>query len=60
MPIDPDVAIGADLGTRSFSWSASDVLLYHLGIGAGSRAGEQLSPAEIFLFDDLRFAIIPK
>src|SRR4051812_31856955 len=34
MPIDPDVAIGADLGSLEFSWSESDVLLYHLAIGA--------------------------
>jgi len=34
MPIDPSVAIGAEVGTREFSWSESDVLLYHLGIGA--------------------------
>ena len=34
MPIDPDVAIGAELGSTDFSWSDSDVLLYHLGIGA--------------------------
>ncbi len=34
MPIDPDVAIGAELGSLEFSWSESDVLLYHLGIGA--------------------------
>ncbi|WP_028638153.1 MaoC family dehydratase [Nocardioides sp. URHA0032] len=34
MPIDPDVAIGAELGTTEFSWTESDVLLYHLAIGA--------------------------
>ena len=34
MPIDPDVAIGAELGSVDFSWTESDVLLYHLGIGA--------------------------
>ena len=34
MPIDPDVAIGAELGSLDFSWSDSDVLLYHLAIGA--------------------------
>jgi acyl dehydratase len=34
MPIDPDVAVGAQLPDRTFSWSESDVLLYHLGIGA--------------------------
>ncbi|EFQ82384.1 MaoC-like protein [Aeromicrobium marinum DSM 15272] len=40
MPIDPSVAIGAVVGTREFAWSASDVLLYHLGVGAGSRPGD--------------------
>lgn len=34
MPIDPDVAIGAELGSSTFSWTESDVLLYHLAIGA--------------------------
>ncbi|GEP37378.1 3-alpha,7-alpha,12-alpha-trihydroxy-5-beta-choles t-24-enoyl-CoA hydratase [Nocardioides psychrotolerans] len=43
MPIDPSVAIGAEIGERHFAWSPSDVLLYHLGIGAGSRAGDNLS-----------------
>ncbi|MFA6299698.1 MAG: MaoC/PaaZ C-terminal domain-containing protein [Nocardioides sp.] len=51
MPIDASVAIGADLGSREFSWSASDVLLYHLGIGAGSRPGDNLSP------DALRYTL---
>src|SRR5262245_22925564 len=34
MPIDPDVAIGAELPDRTFAWDESDVLLYHLAIGA--------------------------
>ncbi|HJR88974.1 MAG TPA: MaoC/PaaZ C-terminal domain-containing protein [Aeromicrobium sp.] len=34
MPIDPSKAIGADLPEVSFEWSDSDVLLYHLAIGA--------------------------
>jgi acyl dehydratase len=34
MPIDPDVAIGAEVARVDFSWSESDVLLYHLAIGA--------------------------
>lgn len=34
MPIDPSVAIGAELGSVQFSWTESDVLLYHLAIGA--------------------------
>lgn len=44
MPIDPDAAIGAELGEQAFSWNASDVLLYHLGIGAG---GDPCDPAEL-------------
>jgi acyl dehydratase len=36
MPIDPDVAIGADLGSVEFSWTSTDVLLYHLALGAGA------------------------
>mgnify|MGYP001767129885 CR=1 FL=1 len=47
MPINPDVAIGAELPERTFSWSASDVLLYHLAIGAGSRPGNHLDPAAL-------------
>jgi acyl dehydratase len=45
MPINPEEAIGADLGQRRFAWSSSDVLLYHLGIGAGTRNGDNLDPA---------------
>ncbi|NYD59201.1 acyl dehydratase [Nocardioides marinisabuli] len=47
MPIDPDLAIGADLGARTFSWDPSDVLLYHLGIGAGWRPGDQVDEAAL-------------
>lgn len=43
MPIDPSVAIGAEVGTREFSWTSSDVLLYQLAVGAGSRPGDNLS-----------------
>ena len=47
MPIDPDKAIGAALPERSFAWTESDVLLYHLGVGAGSRPGDQTDPASL-------------
>ena len=43
MPIDPAVALGAELPAQEFSWSSSDIQLYNLGLGAGSRptdAGE--------------------
>ncbi len=36
MPIDPEVALGAELEPVEFSWSSSDVQLYHLALGAGS------------------------
>ncbi|WP_020671775.1 MaoC/PaaZ C-terminal domain-containing protein [Amycolatopsis nigrescens] len=36
MPIDPSIAIGAEVGEVTFSWSESDVLLYHLALGAGA------------------------
>lgn len=36
MPIDPAVAIGADLGVTKFEWTSNDVLLYHLALGAGA------------------------
>jgi acyl dehydratase len=35
VPIDPEEAIGADLPEIVFSWTESDVLLYHLALGAG-------------------------
>ena len=44
MPIDAAKAVGATLPDRTFSWTASDVLLYHLGIGFGSRPGDNLDP----------------
>lgn len=34
MPIDPEIAIGATLPAVPFAWTASDVLLYHLALGA--------------------------
>lgn len=36
MPIDLAAALGAVLPEQRFSWSSSDVLLYHLAVGAGA------------------------
>jgi acyl dehydratase len=36
VPINLDEAIGAELPAVEFSWSSSDVQLYHLGLGAGA------------------------
>jgi acyl dehydratase len=38
MPIDREKALGADLGESQGSYSPDDVILYHLGIGAGFAA----------------------
>lgn len=35
MPINLDEALGAELEPVEFSWTSSDVQLYHLGLGAG-------------------------
>ena len=35
MPIDPALAIGVTLPETEISWTSSDVLLYHLALGAG-------------------------
>ena len=60
MPIDPDVAIGAQLPDRTFSWESSDVLLYHLGIGAGSSPGSQVDPAALrYTLDDDGLQVLP-
>ncbi|MGV0835522.1 MaoC/PaaZ C-terminal domain-containing protein [Mycolicibacterium thermoresistibile] len=36
MPINLDEALGAELDPIEFSWTSSDVQLYHLGLGAGA------------------------
>ena len=60
MPIDPDVAIGARLPDRSFSWDSSDVLLYHLAIGAGAEPGDHLSPSALrYILDDDHLQVLP-
>jgi len=38
MPVDRDKVLGASLGKSSGSWVTDDVILYHLGIGAGFAA----------------------
>jgi acyl dehydratase len=60
MPIDPSIAIGAQLPDRSFSWTSSDVLLYHLGIGAGSRPGDNTDLGALrYTLDDEHLQVLP-
>jgi acyl dehydratase len=35
MPIDPSKALGFDTGEAQYTYSKDDVILYHLGVGAG-------------------------
>ena len=50
MPIDLDVALGAELEPIEFSWSSRDVQLYHLGLGGGA---DPMNPRELrYLVDD--------
>jgi acyl dehydratase len=56
LPIDPSVAIGADLGATAFSWTSSDVLLYHLALGAGVAATD---PRELRYVLEDRLHVLP-
>ncbi len=60
MPIDTAVALAAAPRTQTFSWGASDVLLYHLGIGAGARPGDNLNAAALrYTLDDANLQVLP-
>jgi acyl dehydratase len=56
MPIDPTVALGAELESQEFTWTPSDVQLYHLGLGAGSRWTD---PGELRYLDDREPQVLP-
>ncbi|MFI6570363.1 MaoC/PaaZ C-terminal domain-containing protein [Nocardia fluminea] len=56
MPIDPATALGATLPAREFSWTPTDVQLYHLGLGAGARPTD---PAELAYLDDRAPQVLP-
>jgi len=60
MPIDPAKAIGAELPEVSFTWSTSDVLLYHLAIGAGSVPGSQTDAGALrYTLDNDALQVLP-
>ncbi|MDO3651134.1 MaoC/PaaZ C-terminal domain-containing protein [Nocardia mangyaensis] len=56
MPIDPQIALGAALPSREFSWTPTDVQLYHLGLGAGAHP---LDPVELAYLDDSAPQVLP-
>ena len=40
MPIDPKQALGRELGEGKYSYTRDQVILYHLGVGAGDQVVE--------------------
>ncbi|MFE3546946.1 MaoC/PaaZ C-terminal domain-containing protein [Nocardia sp. NPDC059177] len=56
MPIDLQTALGAELPVREFSWTPTDVQLYHLGLGAGARFTD---PAELRYLTDGTPQVLP-
>jgi acyl dehydratase len=56
LPIDPKLAIGADLGETKFSWTSTDVLLYHLALGAGAASTDERELS--YVLED-RLAVLP-
>ncbi|MFF3494515.1 MaoC/PaaZ C-terminal domain-containing protein [Streptomyces sp. NPDC002795] len=56
MPIDRHKALTAEPTSRTISWSARDVLLYHLSLGAG--AGPSADP-ELHLTYERGLAVLP-
>lgn len=56
MPIDPAVALGAEFGAVEFSWTATDVQLYNLALGAGA---DPVSPRELSYVRDHTPQVLP-
>ncbi|MGV1087117.1 MAG: MaoC/PaaZ C-terminal domain-containing protein [Mycobacterium sp.] len=56
MPIDLDVALGAELEPVEFSWSSSDVQLYQLALGAGR---DPMDPRELRYLADGSPQVLP-
>jgi hypothetical protein len=56
MPINLDEAIGAELDPVEFSWTSSDVQLYHLGLGAGA---DPMDPHELRYLVDNNPQVLP-
>lgn len=56
MPIDLKTALGAELPAQEFSWTPSDVQLYHLGLSAGTRWTD---PGELRYLDDREPQVLP-
>jgi acyl dehydratase len=56
VPIDPSVAVGAELPEQRFAWTADNVLLYHLALGAGA---DPTAPAELRYATEQDLQVLP-
>jgi acyl dehydratase len=56
MPIDPNKALGAELPTGEGGWNTDQVILYHLGIGAGVPATD---PKELEYTFEKNLKVLP-
>lgn len=56
MPIDPKKALGAELGEGRYAWNRDDVILYHLGVGAGVPATD---PGELEYTYEKNLKVLP-
>lgn len=56
MPINPALARGATMTPRTATWDTRDVILYHLGVGAGVPSTD---PAELAYAYEERLKVLP-
>ncbi|MFM9377657.1 MaoC/PaaZ C-terminal domain-containing protein [Gordonia sp. VNK21] len=56
MPIDPTVAVGADLGSTTFSWTPREVALYNLAVGG---AADPMDTVGLQYVDDAVPKVLP-
>jgi acyl dehydratase len=56
MPIDPTKALGAEFPGGTGSWTRDDVILYHLGVGAGANATD---PGELAYTYEKNLKVLP-
>lgn len=56
MPIDPSIAVGADLGATTFSWTPREVALYNLAVGG---AQDPMDPVGLQYINDSDPKVLP-
>ena len=59
MTIDVSKAVGAVLPPGAATWTPDDVILYHLGIGAGTGPGKVTDPRELEYTYERRLKVLP-